>query len=78
MQHVSVKLWPAKPAEQKQRVSDAISGNMMEILNDGEDAVSVAFEEVAREDWTEQVFKPEILGKWNQLIKEPAYGPAAS
>ena len=47
----------------------------MEILSDGEDAVSVAFEGVAPDDWTEHVFKPDILGKWSQLIKEPGYSP---
>jgi 4-oxalocrotonate tautomerase len=45
------------------------------ILGYGDDAVSVAFEEVASVDWTEQVFKPDILGKWDQLAKEPGYGP---
>ncbi|MEW6625995.1 MAG: hypothetical protein AB1431_04310 [Pseudomonadota bacterium] len=37
--------------------------------------MSVGFEEVASADWTEQVFEPDILGKWDQLAKEPGYGP---
>lgn len=75
MPHVVVKLWPGKTAAQKRRLADAIAQNVTGILGYGDDAVSVAFEEVASVDWTEQVFKPDILGKWDQLAKEPGYGP---
>ncbi|MFV0623482.1 tautomerase family protein [Sphingomonas sp. ac-8] len=75
MPHVIVKLWPGKSDTQKQRLADAITQNVTSILGYGDDAVSVAFEEVASADWTEQVFEPDILGKWDQLAKEPGYGP---
>lgn len=75
MPHVIVKLWPGKSAEQKQRLSDAIVRDVTTVLNYGAESVSVAFEEVAPHDWTEQVFKPDILGRWDNLTKEPGYGP---
>ena len=40
----------------------------------GEESVSVALEEVAPEEWAEQVCKPEILGKPAQLYKKPGCG----
>ena len=75
MPHVIVKLWPGKSAEQKARLSEAITRDVMEILNYGEDPVSVAMEEVAPNEWTEQVYKPDIRGKWNTLTKKPGYDP---
>jgi len=75
MPHVIVKLWPGKSAEQKQRLSDAITRDVMEVLNYGEDPVSVAMEEVAPGDWTEKVYKPDIRDKWNTLTKKPGYDP---
>ncbi|MDT0506814.1 tautomerase family protein [Novosphingobium sp. MMS21-SN21R] len=75
MPHVIVKLWPGKSDEQKSRLADSITRGVTSILSYGDDAVSVAFEEVAPSDWTEQVYNPDILGKWNALAKEPGYGP---
>lgn len=74
MPHIIVKLWPGKTDQQKQRLSDAITKDVISILNYGDDAVSVAFEEVAPNDWTEKVFTPDILAKWGQLTKQPGYG----
>ena len=75
MPHVIVKLWPGKSDEQKARLSQAITRDVMEILNYGEDPVSIAIEEVPPGDWTEQVYKPDIRGKWNTLTKKPGYDP---
>jgi 4-oxalocrotonate tautomerase len=73
--HVIVKLWPGKSHEQRTRLSEAIVRDVTSILDYGDEAVSVAFAEVAPADWTEQVYKPHILDKWDQLTKEPGYGP---
>ena len=75
MPHMIVKLWPGKTAEQKQRLSDAIVEAVTGILDYGDKSVSVAFEEVPAQDWTDKVFRPDILGRWDQLAKEPGYGP---
>lgn len=73
MPHVIVKLWPGKSEGQKRRLSDAILRDVTSTLNYGDDAVSVAFEEVAPADWTAKVVEPDILKKWNSLTKEPGY-----
>jgi phenylpyruvate tautomerase PptA (4-oxalocrotonate tautomerase family) len=46
--HVIVKLWPGKSEAQKRGLSDAIVRGVTDILNYGEESVSVGFEEVAR------------------------------
>ena len=41
----------------------------------GDDAVSVAIEEVTPGDWTEKVYKPDILNSPGKLYKKPGYNP---
>ena len=74
MPHIIVKLWPGKSDEQKARLTEAIVQNVTGILHYGDESVSVALEEVSPNDWNEQVFKPDILGRWDRLAKEPGYG----
>jgi 4-oxalocrotonate tautomerase len=75
MPHVAVKLWPGRSEEQKARLAEAIVKDVMTHLNSGEDSVSVTIEEVKQEDWTAQVYKPDIQGKWSKLYKKPGYKP---
>ena len=60
MPHVIVKLWP-KPEVQKRALADAITQAVMQQLGYGDDAVSVSLEEIAPAEWTEKVYKPDIL-----------------
>ncbi len=73
MPHVIVKLWPGKSEEQKRRLADAMSKDVMNILNYGEESVSVAIEEVASKSWAEKVYKPDILDNSDKLYKKPGY-----
>jgi 4-oxalocrotonate tautomerase len=56
MPHVIVKLWPGKSEAQKERLAEKIAQDVMEVLNYGEESVSVALEEVKSTDWAEQVW----------------------
>ena len=73
MPHVIVKLWPGKSEKQKARLAEKIAQDVMDVLEYGEESVSVAMEEVEPQDWAEKVYKPEILGKPKQLYKKPGY-----
>ena len=73
MPHVIVKLWPGKSEKQKQRLADAITKDVMEILHYGEESISVAMQEVKPQDWAEQVYRPEIERNIEQLYKKPGY-----
>ena len=75
MPHVIVKLWPGKSDRQKQQLADAITKDVMSVLNYGDESVSVAFEEVKARDWTKQVYEPDIQAKWNTLYKKLGYDP---
>lgn len=73
MPHVIVMLWPGKSEEQKNRLAEAITKNVMDILHYGEESVSVAMEEVKPRDWVEKVYKPDIKGNLDKLYKKPGY-----
>lgn len=75
MPHVLVKLVAGKSEEQKCRLAHEITHAVMSSLDDGEDAICVAFEEVERQDWAEKVYKPEIQNKWDTVYKKPGYNP---
>ena len=77
MPHVIVKLWPGKSERQKRKLADEITKVVMSTLRYGEESVSVAMEEVEAADWTEKVYKPDILAKRDRLYKEPGYDPDA-
>ena len=45
----------------------------MEVLDYGEESVSVAMEEVKSTDWAKKVYQPDIKAKWDKLYKKPGY-----
>ena len=73
MPHVIVKLWPGKSEQQKRRLAQAITDDVMKLLNYGEESVSVAFEEVDANDWADKVYQPDIVRKANTLYEKPGY-----
>ena len=75
MPHVIVKLWPGKSEQQKKKLAGKLTNAVMSTLNYGEESVSVGIEEVKPQDWTDQVYKPDILGKRETIYKEPGYEP---
>ena len=77
MPHVSVKLYPGRSEQQKIQLTQRILADVVSLLSCGEDAVSVAIEEVGPGDWTEKVYQPEIHEKWEKLYKKPGYSPPA-
>jgi 4-oxalocrotonate tautomerase len=75
MPHVIVKLWPGKSEQQKTELASDITRAVMQRLHYGEDSVSVGFEEVPAQDWTEKVYKPDIIAKPDTIYKKPGYKP---
>jgi 4-oxalocrotonate tautomerase len=75
MPHVIIKLWPGKSERQKQELSESVTKIVMTSLGYGEDSVSVSLEEIAPADWTDKVYKPDILNGPGKLYKRPGYNP---
>jgi 4-oxalocrotonate tautomerase len=77
MPHIIVKLYPGRTDEQKQRLADEITRDVVRFARCEEKSVSVAFEEVDPKDWTEKVYRPDIMNKEQNLYKKPGYDPLA-
>ena len=75
MPHVIVKLLAGRTEQQKARIAEEVTKAIMATTGNGEDAVSVAIEDVERKDWTEKVYQPDVLGNWDKLFKKPGYDP---
>lgn len=75
MPHVIVKLYPGRSEEQKTKLADEIVKDVVAIAKCEEKSVSVAFDEIKKEDWAEKVYKPDILNRNDILYKEPGYNP---
>jgi len=75
MPHVIVKLYPGRSKEQKIKLADEIVKDVVAIAKCDEKSVSVAFEEIEKEDWAEKVYKTDILNKRDRLYREPRYNP---
>lgn len=77
MPHVTVKLYAGRSDEQKAAIADALAKALIVSAGCSEASVSVSLEDVAPSDWVETVYKPEILGKPDQLFRKPGYNPLA-
>ena len=73
MPHVIVKLWPGKSEEQKHELADRIAKDVMDVLDYGEESVSVGFEEIRSRDWAEKVYRPDIQSQPEKVYKKPGY-----
>jgi 4-oxalocrotonate tautomerase len=75
MPHVIVKLYPGRSEDQKTQLAEEIVKDVVSVAKCDEKSVSVAFEEIVKEDWAEKVYRPDILNKKDNLYKEPGYNP---
>lgn len=75
MPHIIVKLYPGRSDDVKTQLADEIAKDVCDIAGCEEISVSVAFEEIASEDWAEKVYKPDILDNHQLLYKKPGYNP---
>ena len=75
MPHVVIKLYSGKSEGQKRALAQAVTEAVTSTLNYGEESASVGIEDVEPKDWTEQVYKPDIIGKPDTIYKKPGYDP---
>jgi 4-oxalocrotonate tautomerase len=75
MPHVSVKLYPGRPEQQKARLAEQMVKDVVAILKCDERSVSVTIEEITPGEWAQKVYQPDILDKSGTLYKKPGYNP---
>ena len=74
MPHIHVKI-VGKSEEEKTRLAAEITKAVMIAVGAKEANIWVSIEDVKKEDWTDHVYKPDILGHFDQLYKKPGYDP---
>ena len=75
MPHIIVKLYPGRSEEEKMNLVESITSVVSENLNLNESSISIAIEEVPRENWAKEVYKKDIIDNHEKLYKEPGYRP---
>ncbi|MBB3997064.1 tautomerase family protein [Aureimonas pseudogalii] len=74
MPHVVVKLGAGRSEEMKQALARRMAEALTSTIGCGEDAVSVAIEDVPMAEWTKAVYIPEIEPNLDRLYVKPGYG----
>lgn len=69
MPHIVVKLWPGRNDKTKVNLAQKIANTVAEELEVDIGDVSVAIEEINRNDWGEQIYKKEIKDKPNIYVR---------
>jgi len=75
MPHVIVKLYAGRTEQQKAKLAEEITKAVMTALQADEESISVAVEDIKPVDWTEKVYKPDILANPKKIYKKPGYDP---
>lgn len=75
MPHVIVKMYAGRSEQQKASLAQEVTKAIMAGAGCGEDAVSVAIEDIAPEEWGEKVYQPDIAAHPDKLYKRPGYDP---
>ena len=74
MPHVTVKHFPKQlTGEQSAELVAGITEAVTKAFGCDEGVVSIAVEPVARDEWQDRVYGPEIVGRKELLHKTPTY-----
>ena len=74
MPHAIVKMNAGRTDAQKRALAEAVTEAIRRSLGTPLDAISVAIEDVPKEDWMTAVYEPDILGRPDTIWKPPGYG----
>ena len=69
MPFINVKMFPGRTQEERETLAVALGDRAMELLGAPAEAFVIAVQEVAKEDWHDQVSVPEVNGNPNVIIK---------
>ena len=69
MPFINVKMFPGRTQEEREKLAVALGDRAMELLCAPAEAFVIAVQEVAKEDWHDQVSVPEVNGNPNVIIK---------
>lgn len=74
MPHIIVKI-VGQSEENKKMIAEALTDALSKSLSISDEFISLSIEDILKEDWVEDVYKSEIIGKPDNLYKKPGYDP---
>jgi len=74
MPHIIVKI-VGQSEVNKKIIAAALTDTLSKTLEISDEFISLSIEDVSKENWIEDVYKPEIIEKPNNLYKKPGYDP---
>lgn len=74
MPHIIVKI-VGQSEENKKMIAEALTESLSKSLSISDEFISLSIEDILKEEWVEDVYKPEIIGKPDNLYKKPGYDP---
>ncbi len=73
MPHIHLKIAAGQSEENKQKLADLFTRVITENTENLDEAVSVAIEDIPKEDWKDAVYDKEIKPNIEALYKKPGY-----
>ena len=73
MPHVNIKIYPGRSEEVKKELANKIAKVVSEVAGTSLGSISVAIEEIEKENWMKDVYEKDIIEKRELLYKEPEY-----
>jgi 4-oxalocrotonate tautomerase len=70
MPHVIVKLYPGRAEDTKKTLAEEFTRTIVRVLNSKASTISVGIEDVAPEDWDDQVYQPDVVSKMDTIYKQ--------
>lgn len=77
MPHILVKMIAGRTQEQKQALATALTQALASTLKCGDESVSVAIEDVSKDDWTNAVYVPDIQNRAELIYRSLVTIPSA-
>jgi 4-oxalocrotonate tautomerase len=75
MPHILIKLGAGRSEQQKHELTARLTQTVLDVLHCDDAEISIAIEDVPRDDWMAQVYASDIQAKADTLYKRPGYGP---
>lgn len=73
MPHFQIKLVEGKTEEQKRRLAEEVVKGAQKVIGLGDESYSVTIEDFSRDEWKNEIYPKEIIGRKDVLYKEPGY-----
>lgn len=73
MPHFQIKLLEGKSEEQKQRLAEEVVKAAQKVIGYGDESYSVTIEDFSFDEWKNQIYPKEIVGRKEVLYKSPGY-----